>query len=87
MSMRPTNSATLPLRLSPSAFSAAAPAARPASVLFVPTYAMRFDLGASESWQMTGIFSATRSSSGVIDSGFTGLTAMPSKPSTITSSM
>ena len=48
--------------------------------------AMRFDLGASESWQMTGIFAATRSSSGVIESGLTGLTARPWKPSTITSS-
>ena len=56
------------------------PAARPASTLLVPTYETRFDLGASESWQITGIFSATRSSSGVIESGLTGLTAMPWNP-------
>src|SRR6478736_3523433 len=47
---------------------------------------MRFDLGASESWQMTGILAATRSSSGVIESGLTGDTARPVKSRTIASS-
>ena len=82
MSMRPTNSATLPLLLVAQRPSARRPpaAARPPRRCWCRRTTLRFDLGASESWQMTGIFAATRSSSGVIESGLTGQTAMPSKP-------
>jgi hypothetical protein len=45
------------------------------------------DFAASPSWHTTGIFSATRSSSGVIGSGLIGAMDMPSKPCTRMSSM
>ena len=89
MSMRPTNIATLPLVML-AAFSAsiaACPASLPAATLSVPTNALRCDFGASESCTTTGIFAATRSSSGVIASGLMAQIAMPSKFCTRMSSM
>ena len=77
--MRPTNRATLPLRDRPAPSARRRPRRGPPRRCWCRRR-LALRLGRVRVVAMTGIFAATRSSSGVIESGLTGLIARPWKP-------